>query len=77
MNSKKTNLKPPTDEELKQMFHGIVKENRDHPPTAIRVKCGECQHILPNSMKCKLYPKGIPMEICKNKVACEAFQQKK
>ena len=30
MDNKKQNLRPPTDEELKEMFRGIIQENHDN-----------------------------------------------
>lgn len=78
MNNKKTTLRPPTDEEVKELFRGIVQENRDHghiPPK--RVKCNDCTHRILGTAKCNLlYPQGIPNEIIFNREICKEFKQK-
>ena len=78
MNDKKHNLRPPTEEEIKEMFKGIIQENREHghiPPRS--PKCNQCAHRIPATAKCSLlYPQGIPLEITKNKVNCKRFKQK-
>ena len=80
MDTKKQNLRPPTEEELKEMFRGIIQENRDsakRPTFPIRAKCNDCIHRIPATAKCSLlYPKGIPSEIGTNKVTCKEFKQK-
>ena len=78
MDSKQRKLRPPTDEELKEMFHGIIQENRDHghiPPRS--PKCNDCVNRICGTSKCSLlYPHGIPKEIITEKIICEKFEQK-
>ena len=78
MESKPQKLRPPTDEDLKEMFRGIIQENHDHPNlNPIRTKCNDCVHRIWGTAKCSLlYPRGIPKEICLNRVECPEFEQK-
>ena len=78
MNDKKIKLRPPTDEELAELFRGIIQENHDHPILKpIRAKCNDCIHRIPKTAKCRLlYPEGIPSEIAQNKKSCEEFEEK-
>ena len=82
MNDKKIKLRPPTDEELAELFHGIIQENRDHghiPPR--RPRCNDCQHLKVNLqlqvIRCEIvYPEPIPEDILANRNPCENFKAK-
>ena len=80
MDKKKQNLRPPTEEEIKEMFRGIVQESRDsakRPTFPKPVLCNKCRHRVPATAKCSLlYPNGIPAEIIHSKVTCKEFKQK-
>ena len=86
MNNKKPNRRPPTNEELKEMFKGIIQENRDYghiPPRVIKSQCNQCkekaprkQEKNPHIMTCKIYPNGMPRELLLNELPCEEFKQK-
>ena len=78
MNDKKIKLRPPTDEELAELFRGIIQENHDHPILKpIRARCNDCIHRIPRTSRCNLlYPNGIPNGIFLNKETCENFKAK-
>lgn len=70
---KEKKLRPPTDEELKELFRGIIQENHDHPPKPRRVKCNDCRHRIPGTVTCKLYPQIIPEQILVEQEKCTEF----
>ena len=78
MENKPQKLRPPTEEELKEMIRGIIQENHDHPILKpIRAKCNDCVHRIPRTGKCSLlYLQGIPKEILLNQAECPEFKQK-
>lgn len=63
-------------EAMKKVLQDIIEDNRKHPPKVTRPKCNDCQKMFSETLRCKLYQEGIPMEILKNKEECKEFLQK-
>lgn len=63
-------------EELRELINGILKHNHENPPAVKRVKCGDCQNWQRGTMKCQVYPNGIPKYILEEKKVCRSFRKK-
>lgn len=63
-------------EELREAINGILKDNHENPPTARRVKCGSCQMRQQKTLRCRIYPNGIPEDILEEKTICRSFRKK-
>ena len=70
-------LRPPTDEELRELLKGILQENRDHGHIKPRrIKCNDCRLRTTGTAKCSKYPEGIPNRILTDEEICPSFEQK-
>ena len=63
-------------QEMKEYLTGVLTENRNHPPKARKIKCGQCRNFIPRTLTCSLYPNGIPKTILVDEERCDKMEAK-
>lgn len=63
-------------ERFTEIYCGIKADNREHPGDGVRIPCNDCKRWKVGTLKCPMYPGGIPRLILLKKEKCPHLEKK-